>query len=84
MKRLIALIMSALMLLSLLCGCGNTEAPAADAGDGYKVGIVQLMQHVALDQATQGFQDALTEKLGDQVSSMFSWPAAKPPTAPPS
>ena len=68
MKRLIALIMSTLMLLSLLSGCGNAEAPAADAGNGYKVGIVQLMQHVALDQATQGFQDALTEKLGDQVS----------------
>jgi len=64
MKRALALIMTTLMLLSL-CACG---APS-QADDGtYHVGIVQLMQHVALDQATKGFQDALTEKLGDKVS----------------
>ena len=64
MKRALALIMTTLMLLSL-CSCG---APS-QADDGtYHVGIVQLMQHVALDQATKGFQDALTEKLGDKVS----------------
>ena len=63
MKRLLALIMTTLMLMSLLAGCGA----ASEAKDGYTVGIVQLVQHVALDQATQGFQDALTEKLGDQV-----------------
>ena len=63
MKRVLALIMTTLMLLSL-CACG-----AANKEDGtYSVGIVQLMQHVALDQATKGFQDALTEKLGDKVS----------------
>ena len=27
----------------------------------YKVGICQLVQHVALDAATQGFIDALTD-----------------------
>ena len=42
---------------------------AAPAGDGqtYKIGICQLVQHEALDAANQGFQDALTEKLGDAV-----------------
>ena len=69
MKKIIAMTIAVMMLLSLLTGCGNTtEASADDAAKVYKVGIVQLMQHVALDQATQGFQDALTEKLGDQVS----------------
>ena len=63
MKRLLALIMSAVMILSL-CACGATKK----ADGTYSIGIVQLMQHVALDQATQGFQDALTEKLGDQVT----------------
>jgi putative ABC transport system substrate-binding protein len=63
MKRVIALIMTTIMLLSL-CACG--EAKKAD--DVYSVGIVQLVQHIALDQATQGFQDALTEKLGDKVT----------------
>lgn len=67
MKRLLALVMTTLILLSVLAGCGTAEAP--DTGkNGYRIGIVQLMQHIALDQATQGFQDALTEKLGDQVS----------------
>ena len=45
----------------------SSDNAAAD-GQAYTVGIVQLMQHVALDKATQGFQDALTEKLGDNVS----------------
>lgn len=63
MKRVFALIMTTLMLLSL-CACG---APAKEEGV-YNVGIVQLMQHVALDQATEGFQDALKEKLGDKVT----------------
>ena len=45
------------------------EAPAAEAGDVvYNIGICQLVQHVALDAATQGFIDVLTEKLGDQVT----------------
>lgn len=34
----------------------------------YNVGICQLVQHVALDAATQGFQDALTEQFGEAVS----------------
>lgn len=42
------------------------EAPAADVT--YNVGICQLVQHVALDAATQGFKDAITEKLGDAVT----------------
>jgi len=64
MKRVLALIMIALMLLGL-CACDTT----AKKDDGiYNIGIVQLMQHVALDQATQGFQDALKEQLGDKVT----------------
>lgn len=34
----------------------------------FHVGIVQLAEHPALDAATQGFQEALKEKLGDKVS----------------
>ena len=50
-------------------GSGAASGSAAPAGDGktYKVGICQLVQHDALDAANQGFQDALTEKLGDSV-----------------
>lgn len=32
------------------------------------MGICQLVQHAALDAATQGFKDALTEELGDAVT----------------
>jgi len=47
---------------------GNAQQQVQpDETKTYSVGIVQLMEHIALDQATQGFQDALTEKLGDKV-----------------
>ncbi|NBK91466.1 ABC transporter substrate-binding protein [bacterium 1XD21-13] len=45
---------------------GAAEAPAE--GAEYVVGICQLVQHDALDAATQGFMDALKEELGDQVT----------------
>ena len=39
---------------------------AGSGGDGtYTIGICQQMQHVSLDEATQGFKDALTELLGE-------------------
>lgn len=38
------------------------------SGETYTVGICQLVQHDALDAATQGFKDALVEALGDAVS----------------
>ncbi|EET59166.1 ABC transporter substrate binding protein [Marvinbryantia formatexigens DSM 14469] len=40
---------------------------AAAAEETYHVGICQLIQHEALDSATRGFKDALTEKFGDEV-----------------
>ncbi len=52
----------AILIAVVLCVSVN-----AMAEDTYSVGISQLVQHVALDAATQGFQDALTEKLGDAV-----------------
>ncbi len=44
------------------------SAPAADDGETYTVGICQLVQHDALDAATKGFRDALTEEFGDRVT----------------
>lgn len=46
----------------------SAEAATAAAGQSYTVGICQLVQHDALDAATQGFKDALTEKLGGQCT----------------
>lgn len=71
-KRAAALCLSAVTALSLAaCGGGSSSQPAATeaASDAtYQVGVCQLVQHVALDAATQGFQDALTEEFGDAVS----------------
>ncbi len=64
MKKLTAIILSAFLAVSMFAfaGCETTD-------DGtYNVGIVQLVQHDALDQATEGFKAALTEKLGDKVT----------------
>ena len=65
----------------------SEETSAAESTDGkvYTVGICQLVQHEALDAATQGFKDALTEKLGEgNVKFDEQKPLAIPPTAPPS
>lgn len=51
----------------------SSAAPAssAAAAESYTVGICQLVEHVALDAATQGFEDALTAELGDAVTFDF-------------
>ncbi len=54
-------------LLFVLALCLLIGTACAYADDTYQVGILQLVQHPALDAATQGFRDALTEKLGDKV-----------------
>ncbi|MDD6572751.1 MAG: ABC transporter substrate-binding protein, partial [Thermoflexaceae bacterium] len=58
-----------LLLVSLLTGsmaaCGNKENVKDDGK--YHVGICQWENHTALDEATRGFQDALTDKLGERV-----------------
>ena len=46
---------------------GSAAASSASAKT-YTVGICQLVQHPALDAATKGFRDALTEKLGTSVT----------------
>ena len=59
MKKLFSVLIAILMCLTLC-------APAM-AEETYTIGICQLVQHPALDAATQGFMDTLTAKLGDKV-----------------
>lgn len=80
-KKLLALVLAAAMTLSLAsCGGSKTETPSTGSdnssassdnssaeGATYTVGICQLVQHPALDAATQGFIDALNEALPGQV-----------------
>lgn len=60
-KALALLAVSALLAGNSIILIHAEEAPV------YTVGICQYVQHEALDLSTQGFKDALTEKLGDQV-----------------
>ena len=62
MKKITSII-CALALIFAMCGASAFAAPA----DQYVVGICQLVQHPALDAATEGFKAALTDKLGDSV-----------------
>lgn len=75
-KRIAAGSLAALTAVSMataLSGCNGSSSSdagsgssgsAAEAGKVYNVGICQLVQHDALDAATKGFKDVLTEKLG--------------------
>ena len=58
-KKLVTLLLAGIMALSMTA-CGGSTAK-------YTVGVCQLIQHPALDAATKGFEDALKEKLGDEV-----------------
>ncbi len=64
MKKKLAVILAAVMCLSL-AACGGSGK--AEGNKVYNVGVCQLVEHVALDAATKGFEDALKEKLGDNV-----------------
>ena len=74
MKKLFALLLTTAMVGSLVA-CGSSDGASSGSGTGdkasedtkYTVGICQLVQHDALDAATQGFKDALTDALGDDV-----------------
>ena len=84
MKKILAILCAVCMVFALCaCGQSAAPAataapaasaePAAEAGavsdvQSFSVGICQLVQHPALDAATQGFKDALTEALGSSVT----------------
>ena len=77
MKKLLALTLAVLMALSLAACGGQSSAPAQEskepeaaepaepAAQTFTIGICQLVQHPALDAATQGFKDAVVEALGE-------------------
>lgn len=56
------------ILAALLAAAMCVPATALGEEKTFTVGICQLVQHDALDAATQGFKDALTEALGDKVT----------------
>ena len=74
-KKITAVALAAVMVGGVLAGC----SAAKDNGDDqtaevktYKIGICQLVTHDALDAATKGFQDKLTE-LGEANGVKFEF-----------
>ena len=83
LSKLLAVSLSCAMAVSL-AACGTDSAgdstnsqssspsasgsAAVQTGETYLIGICQQQTHDALDAATQGFKDALTEALGDAVT----------------
>jgi len=59
MKKALALVLAALMMLSL-------TACKKPAKDSYTIGICQYMPHPALDAATKGFKEAVIKELGEE------------------
>ena len=65
MKKLIALLLAAVTMLSMMAACGNAADDAAD--DEFVIGVCQLIKHDALDAATKGFIDTLKAEFGDKI-----------------
>lgn len=73
LRKIMAVLMAASVAASL-AGCGgssssgssdsSSDSASSDSGKVYKIGICQQLEHEALDQATQGFEDACEEKFG--------------------
>ncbi len=66
MKKLVSLMLALVMVLAVTActTAPDTEDATGEAvSDTFNVGICQLMVHESLDQATEGFIDALTEEL---------------------
>lgn len=81
-KKALSLLMATSMVTAMIVGCGSdagsssgdTTAVGSDtsgsgeipAGKVYNIGICQLLEHPALDEATRGFEEALIELMGEE------------------
>ena len=71
--KFLSLALASATALSLVA-CGgkatnnDTQGASVNPDAKYTVGICQLVEHPALDAATEGFQAALKDKLGDDVT----------------
>jgi putative ABC transport system substrate-binding protein len=61
MKKLLGMLMMALIMITLMVGCG-TENDISSADEQLKLGIIQIVEHPSLDAARQGFLDVLQEQ----------------------
>lgn len=77
MKKVLSILLVAVMLFGAVAAfssCKKTEK------DTFTVGVCQLVPHVALDAATQGFIDALTAEFGDKITILNENASGDPQT----
>ncbi len=64
MKKIISVVLVAALMVASLAACAKKSGNDAETETSkYTVGVCQLMVHDALDQATQGFVDALNQEM---------------------
>lgn len=56
-KKVLAIVLTLILVCCMFAGCGSSSAK-------YKIGIIQLVEHEALDAATEGFKQAIIDELG--------------------
>lgn len=68
-KKIVAVGLATVMTAGILAGCSANNAGDAPADETkkFKVGVCQIVQHPALDEATKGFEDALKAEFGENV-----------------
>lgn len=70
-KKLLTMLLAGTMMVGMLAGCGNNDdgkEPDNNGGDGdkvYTIGILQQLEHPALDEATRGFKEGAIAKFGE-------------------
>ena len=67
MKKWMKAIATMMVVSMAMTGCGGPD-DSGDTAAEYTVGIVQQLEHPALDAATQGFQEKLTELMDGNVA----------------
>lgn len=61
MKKFSKVILLVLATLVMLTGCSTGKSVSADNKSKFEIGIIQLAEHPALDDARRGFEDGLKE-----------------------
>jgi len=65
MKKALSVILAVILCAGSCLAFASCSDPASDGK--YRIGIVQLVEHVALDAATEGFKQAIIDELGEDA-----------------
>ena len=61
--KAITIVLALVLICGTLAACGGKNGTTTEK---YKIGVIQLMEHVALDAATEGFKQAVIDELGEE------------------